>query len=115
MDVIDKKLFVDSFQYFDKEIIAEIIDIFLDDYSERLTTIKNSIDTLNFEELKFHAHSLKGVVANFAAPSVQEIAKSLETKGVNSENINLLEDFEILNTLTNQLAEELKAMKADYS
>jgi len=114
MSVIDKQLFDDSFQYFDKEIVAEIIDIFLGEYNDRLKSISESISTNNFQDLKFAAHSLKGVVANFAAPSVQEQAKILEQKGTEEDTENLTEVFEELKTLTLQLAEELKERKNDY-
>jgi len=115
MKVIDKQLFDDTFQYFDNEIVVEIIDIFLNEYNDRLTTIKSSIDTKNFEDLKFHGHSLKGVVANFAAPSVQSVAKIMEDRGINAEDTNLIEDFAELEKLVLELADDLKEIRSNYN
>lgn len=114
MSVIDKQLFDDSFQYFDKEIVAEIIDIFLNEYNDRLKSISDSINQGNFQDLKFNAHSLKGVVANFAAPMVQEKAKMLEQKGTDEDSENLSELYNELESLTLELVEELKERKNDY-
>lgn len=115
MSVIDRQLFEDSFKYFDKEIVAEIIDIFLNEYDDRLKAISDSIKAGDFKNLQFNAHSLKGVVANFAAPEVQERAKILEYKGSSEDGENLTGVFEELKHLTLQLAEELKERKNDYS
>jgi HPt (histidine-containing phosphotransfer) domain-containing protein len=114
MNVIDNQSFNDSFQYFDKEIVVEILDIFLNEYEDRLSTIKKSIDEVDFPNLKFHAHSLKGVVANFAAPSAQAAAKALEDKGTNSINDGLLEDYENLKEIILKLVKEIKVLREDF-
>lgn len=114
MKLINNQSFNESFSYFDKEIVVEIIDIFLNEYEDRLSAIKKCIDETDFPGLKFHAHSLKGVVANFSAPSVQALAKQLEDKGTNSQNDNLTEDFGELDTLVRQMIEELKVLRENF-
>ncbi len=114
MNVIDNQSFNDSFQYFDKEIVVEILDIFLNEYEERLSTIKRSIDELDFPKLKFHAHSMKGVVANFAAPSAQAAAKTLEDKGTGSIKDGLIGDYEKLEEITLKLVEEIKVLRENF-
>lgn len=111
MKVIDKQLFNDTFQYFDQEIVVEIIDIFLNEYKDRLKTIKDSIDAGDFQNVKFHGHSLKGVVSNFAAPSVQEAAKKIEDQGTSGEDINLSDDFIEMEKLTLDLADDLRELR----
>ncbi len=114
MKVIDKQLFDDTFQYFDNEIVVEIIDIFLNEYKDRLQTIKDSIDAKDFKNLKFHGHSLKGVVSNFAAPTVQSSAKVIEDKGTESIDENLEDDFILLEAQTLMLAEDLREIRENY-
>lgn len=111
MKVIDKQLFDDTFQYFDKEIVVEIIDIFLNEYTDRLKTINDSIKAGDFQNIKFHGHSLKGVVSNFAAPSVQEAAKKIEDQGTSGEDVNLLNDFVELEKLTLHLSDDLRELR----
>jgi len=112
--MIDKKQFLENFQYFDDEVVLEIINIFIDEYPGRMETLRKNIDEKDFDQLKFNAHSLKGVVANFVAPEVQELARQLEIKGANKD----LEDVE---TLYNQLKEkaaivieELKELRKNF-
>ncbi len=114
MKLINDQSFNESFSYFDKEIVVEIIDIFLNEYEDRLSTIKKSIDDVDFQNLKFQAHSLKGVVANFSAPKVQELAKILENKGADSINENLNEDFEELDKLVRTMVEEISVLRENY-
>lgn len=114
MKLINDQSFNESFSYFDKEIVVEIIDIFLNEYEDRLSTIKKCIDDVDFQNLKFQAHSLKGVVANFSAPKVQELAKILENKGADSINENLNEDFEELDKLVRTMVEEISVLRENY-
>jgi HPt (histidine-containing phosphotransfer) domain-containing protein len=114
MKLINEQSFNESFSYFDKEIVVEIIDIFLNEYEERLSTIKKAIEDKDFSNLKFHAHSLKGVVANFSAPDVQAKAKELEDKGTNSIDENLYENYEELDKLVRSMAEEITVLKENF-
>lgn len=115
MKVIDKQLFEDTFQYFDNEIVVEIIDIFLNEYLDRLKTIKESIKVSDFEKIKFSGHSLKGVVSNFAAPTVQAVAKKIEDQGTTGEDVNLANDFIELEKLTLELADDLKEIRGNFT
>lgn len=115
MKVIDKQLFEDTFQYFDNEIVVEIIDIFLNEYKDRLKTIKESIEASDFDKIKFSGHSLKGVVSNFAAPTVQAFAKKVEDQGTNGEDLSLTNDFVELEKLTLELAHDLKEIRGNFT
>lgn len=82
MGVINKVQFIDNFQYFDKEIVLEIIDIFLEEYPTRINTIADNIESCDYDNLKFNAHSMKGVIANFVAPKVEQSARELEIMAI---------------------------------
>ena len=112
--MIDKNVFMDTFQYFDKPIVVEIIDIFINEYPERMNTLRKDIENLDFNSLKFDAHSLKGVVSNFVAPEPQNLAKILELKGSEKDSTELLETFSSLEKATADLVEDLKTIREEF-
>ncbi len=112
--MIDKKQFTENFQYFDNEVVTEIINIFIDEYPERMETLRKNIDEKDFEQLKFNAHSLKGVVANFVAPEVQELARQLEMKGANKDLTDVEALFNELKEKSAVVVDELKELKKDF-
>lgn len=112
--MIDKKQFLENFQYFDNEIVVEIINIFIDEYPDRMETLRKNIDEKDFDQIKFNAHSLKGVVANFVAPEVQELARQLEVKGTNKDMKDVEELFNGLKEKTGQVIEELEVLKENF-
>jgi HPt (histidine-containing phosphotransfer) domain-containing protein len=114
MEMIDKKQFLENFQYFDNEVVLEIINIFIDEYPERMETLKKNIDEKDFEQLKFNAHSLKGVVANFVAPEVQELARQLELKGASNELSGAESIYKELHEKADLVIEELKELKKNF-
>lgn len=114
MEVINKEQFINSFQYFDKEIVLEIIDIFIDEYPERIEKLEISIQNKDFPQLKFHAHSLKGVIANFAAPEAQELARQLENKGSEGDIEGTDELFKELKRMTGIMLLELESLKVEF-
>ncbi len=80
MKVINKESLLETFQYFDKSIVVEIIDIFINEQPTRMATIEKAIHNKDFDTIKFEAHSLKGVIANFVAEVPHNQAKELEIK-----------------------------------
>lgn len=114
MAQIDRDQFRDNFQYFDKEIVFEIIDIFINEYPDRIATISESIESMNFDDIKFNSHSIKGVIANFVAPAVEQTARELEMMGANKESGGIKEKFEIFKTTSAEMLEELIELKEEY-
>ena len=114
MKVIDKEVFLDTFQYFDKPIVLEIIDIFIQEHPERMQRIAEAISKQDFDSLKFDAHSLKGVIANFVADKPHQLAKTMEKKGAEKDNSDLDTLFEELSIATNDLVDDLKSIRKDF-
>lgn len=114
MGLIDNKQFTDNFQYFDKEIVLEIIDIFINEYPDRIKSISETIEQQDFDNLRFNAHSIKGVIANFIAVDVQEIARDIEMKGANKDITGVAELFETFKTKSAAMLEELKVLRENY-
>lgn len=78
---MNKQEFLDTYSYFDKDVLIEIIDIFLNEYQERINKLYVDIETRSFNELRFDAHGLKGVVATFCDPVAKDKAYELERSG----------------------------------
>ncbi len=115
MEYIDKTQFVQNFEYFDKEIVAEIIDIFINEYPDRIISIAESIASKDYDNLKFSAHSIKGVIANFVAVDVEQMARQLEMMGTEKNMDGVDELFEEFKISSAGLVEELKEIKEQYN
>lgn len=108
MAVIDWVQFNENFQYYDKEIIKEVINLFIDEYDSRINTLKNNIEEKDFVNLAFNAHSLKGVIANYMAPKAYELTRKLEDLAKNNSETGIDEIFNELVTTTKEMLIELK-------
>ena len=113
--MIDRGKFKENFVYLDKEVVIEIIDIFLDEYEGRLIKIQNNISVQDFAGLKFDAHSLKGVIANFMDPPTIELSRSLDEKAKHEDSTGLQELFNDLKSATESLVVELHDLKNDFT
>jgi len=111
---IDKERFKENFGYFDKEVVLEIINMYLEEYPQRIEVIKKNIDEKDFENLKFNAHSLKGVISNFVAEDARLAAKQLEDKGAAKDPESLDELFEDLKEKAGEVYNDLQEIKKDY-
>lgn len=111
--MIDRHKLNQNFQYFDKETIIEIIDLFFSEHPERMEKMQKNIDELDFIQLKFNAHSLKGVVANFQDPVTMDLTRKLDEKAKSCELAGLQELFEELKSACNHLMDELLVLKAE--
>ncbi len=65
----------------DRELLAEISRLFVDDAPRHLEQIRQAIDDHNGESLRRAAHGLKGAAANFDADGVVSAARTLEEIG----------------------------------
>jgi len=67
----------------DRELLAEISRLFVDDAPTHLKRIRAAIDACDGEALRRAAHALKGAAANFDAAKLVDVARSLEEIGRN--------------------------------
>jgi two-component system sensor histidine kinase/response regulator len=65
----------------DQELLGELVELFLADSPRLLEDIRGAIDSKDAEQLMRAAHTLKGSVSNFCAPTAVEAAQKLETLG----------------------------------
>ncbi|MCX6252588.1 MAG: Hpt domain-containing protein [Bacteroidetes bacterium] len=109
--MIDWEKFNEYFRYFDKTVVDEIIDLFFIDFPERMEKIQTNIEEKDFENLFFNAHWLKGVLANFWAPSAIDLARKLEEIGRLKTDSGMAETFNKLRIATNELLAELQEFR----
>lgn len=112
--MINEVKFAETYVHFDRETVVEIIDIFMEEYDERIEKITRQLKTRDFEELQKSAHAFKGVISNFETEceAYEEISEILE------ESHNLLADNKIdemseeeKDKLAKKLLEKFEAFK----
>ena len=112
--MIDRKRFNESFQYFDNDVIIEVIDVFLNEFEERLNKLHTAITENDLPEIIFQAHSFKGVFGTFCAAEPFELSSKIEELAKNNISAGLPELFTRLHTATFELAKELREIKNEF-
>jgi hypothetical protein len=113
--MIDRQKFNENFQYFDKQIIIEIIDIFFSEYEERYENLQKSVREKDFIKLKFNSHSLKGVIANFMDPVTIGLTTRLDEMAKNKVVSGLDQLYDDLKKNSDYLLEELKQIREELT
>lgn len=113
--MIDKSTFSANYEIFDKEIVKEIIEIYIQEYPDRMVNIRKNIDENDLENLYKNAHSLKGVTANFFDKDTEEVARQLEAKGKEGDESGLEDLYTQLKETSERLIDELKELVKEYS
>ena len=65
----------------DHELLAELIEIFLEDCPRRLQELEQAVKEGNANGVRQAAHSLKGMVAGFGAGPAHGLAQEMENLG----------------------------------
>ncbi|MDO9510774.1 MAG: Hpt domain-containing protein [Bacteroidales bacterium] len=112
--MIDRATFTGMYENFDKEVVVEIIDIFINEYNDRIATLQANITDNNTDSLYKNAHSIKGVIANFYDDEARDLAYKLEQKGKNGDMSGITEIFVNFKTASRNLLNELTELKESY-
>jgi HPt (histidine-containing phosphotransfer) domain-containing protein len=112
--MIDRQKFDNTFLQFDKETVVEIIDIFLSEHDERFAKLRKNVAERDFDQLKFTAHNLKGVIANFMDPVTINLATKLDEMTRNHTEVGIDQVFEELESNTILLIEEMKKIRQEF-
>jgi HPt (histidine-containing phosphotransfer) domain-containing protein len=94
----------------DRELLAEISRLFVDDAPRHLQSIREALDTHNGESLRRAAHGLKGAAANFEAEGVVSAARVLEEIGRTGEFEAHEAAWQALTTETDRLISMLRTV-----
>jgi len=88
----------------DEDLVATIIDGFLDDMPKQIMAIKESVEQRQAGQAGEQAHKIKGAAGNIGSPALQEIAYAMEKAG-------RADDMEKLSNLMPQLERRFIQLK----
>jgi hypothetical protein len=119
--MVNKQNFYETYQFFDKSVIIEIIDIFISEYAERFEKLNKNIVERDFQNMRFNAHSLKGVIANFSAPVPLEMIRAyeksaalmFENEGNGFDEARMISELEEIRKATKIMADQLNEIKEE--
>ncbi len=113
--MIDWDKFNEYLQGYDNALILEIIDMFINDYPEKITTLQKTIDAKDFPGLDIIAHTIKANCATFGATESAELALKLELMGKNHADEDMKGVFAQFITSLEKLILELKEYRESHS
>ncbi len=109
-DIIDLNEVMDRVEG-DKDLLIELIEIFLSDYPIRMDNLRKAEQENNIDEIKNVAHSLKGASANISAKPISQIFLEIETKAKEGQSIDMMSCDQRLESLMNELKAYLENLK----
>ena len=94
---------------FDEDSIDMAIDAFSESMYDSMPMLITALQNNNYEDIRFHAHTLKGTFANFINEKFQELAslfKKIEDSAKNGEDISSINnDFQQIKNITKEWIE----------
>ena len=113
-EIVDLKEVLERVQD-DKELLLELLDIFIEDYPIKIETIRQGVKDKDFEKLRDASHSLKGASGNIAAKrinmlivQVEQLVKMNTTDGIEDLLKNLEQAFSDFKIFTAKLKQDFK-------
>ncbi len=88
----------------DAELIATVINAFLDDMPQQLDLLNQHIEQEQWQDATASSHKIKGSAANVGAMVFSEVAEKMETAGKS-------EDYDQLSSFLPQLAQAFEQLK----
>lgn len=115
MGMLDKNEFNKKVETLSKDIMLEVINIFLASYPERKNEILNALKEQNYRDMEFAAHALKNELSQLGAPQILADAQNFLEMIRKDETRELDSAFESLNNdIENLLIPELKEWYNQY-
>lgn len=78
--MFDEKQLLNHFDE-DMEMVQDLVEIFSESYPESIQALKEALEASNYKDIELHAHTVKGMIGNFFANELKEIAYKLEQMG----------------------------------
>tara|TARA_Y100000768_G_scaffold386362_1_gene374601 strand:+ start:8632 stop:9018 length:387 start_codon:yes stop_codon:yes gene_type:complete len=105
--MINQSELLDHFDH-NRELILHLTQVLEDTYPDNMQKLEQGIEEKSFEEIELQAHSLKGMISNFFADDLKNIAFEMEKKGRDKDDSQLDDLFHQLQKQLPQLVENLK-------
>ncbi len=93
--MINKEAFKERYSDFDKEIVLDIMDMFISGYDENITTLSAHLNNADLPLLKQAAHAFKGIIGNIESDctAFTEIDR-IEAMSEQLIQLGMIEDIE---------------------
>ncbi|MFA5059152.1 MAG: Hpt domain-containing protein [Candidatus Omnitrophota bacterium] len=112
-DIIDLNEVLERVQD-DKELLLELIGIFLGDCPAKLSAMKMAAEKKDFGQIKDLAHSLKGASANISAKKISAIFLQIEQMAKNNDAASTLQLLTQVNVQIKDLENYLVKLKKGF-
>jgi two-component system, sensor histidine kinase and response regulator len=110
--VFDLESALSRFSY-DREFFATLLDDFLGSLPEKIDELRKSVDQLNYEDISYQAHSLKGVAANFSAIQLSNLTARLDASSKNRSQNEVEQYMRDLEDAASQLQNDAQGILAN--
>ena len=97
----------------DKDIAVDILNTSLEDLPLQISNLEESLTNNNFEAVKRHAHSIKGVTSYLGAVEVNKLSSYIEKTADSEDNTSITKILNKLLPSYIQLEKEMKAAVKD--
>ncbi len=111
-DILDVPEFMERVQD-DKDLLRELLDIFMEDYAQKRKNLGEAIMAKDFESIRSIGHSVKGASGNISAKRVREICMQLENKGKDQDGEGLEDLLASLDKEYEQLKERIAVVQQE--
>jgi HPt (histidine-containing phosphotransfer) domain-containing protein len=98
-----------------KSLILDLIALFIDGYSERISTIQKAVEEKDYTTLRKYAHDMKSNCGTFGGTVAMELALQLEIMGINKVDTGMDNVFKQLVPATDELLQELQVYRKNLA
>ncbi|MBI2298134.1 MAG: response regulator [Armatimonadetes bacterium] len=95
----------------DEQLICELVDLFLGDLPYRMTEVRDAVSTRDAAALQRAAHTIKGAIGIFSAPTAYAAALVLERAGKDEELADASAALGVLEREIEQLVPALRILQ----
>jgi HPt (histidine-containing phosphotransfer) domain-containing protein len=113
--MIDWSKFNLNLGYYDNPLILEVIEMFIEDYPQRISALKKSVEDKDFHQIDENAHYLKTNCRTFGDDDAAELAFVLEKIGKKVFEADMNEILGRFVVASEQLLLELKKYREKLS
>jgi len=111
-NIIDLPEFLERVQD-DKELLLELLDIFVNDYQEKRKLLQGAVENKDVEVIKSISHSLKGASGNISAKSLRESFLKMEEMGKNNDLMGIEDVLTGMDQQFGELTGRISSLKTE--
>ena len=112
-EILDLKEVMERVQD-DKELLLELFDIFITDYSEKRKLLEKAVATNDIDQVISIGHSLKGATGNISAKLMRGTFAKLESMGKSGSLANAKESLALLDQQFGDLQTRMNQIRIEF-